>query len=97
MTMQIADHITDFGPGAGTLGGYITAQGTLPEILNNPNSLTGAYLSGKKIIELPAVRKKSSNFIHIQDVSLHNVHKATLAIPIGVLTCLTGVSGSGKF
>jgi excinuclease ABC subunit A len=96
MTMQIADHIIDFGPGAGALGGYITAQGSLEEILNHPDSLTGAYLSGRKEISLPNIRKTSNRYIQMENVSLHNVQKATLSIPIGVFTCFTGVSGSGK-
>ena len=96
MTMQIADHVIDFGPGAGALGGYITAQGSLSEILNNTKSLTGDYLSGRKSIPLPASRKKATGYIQMNEVSLHNVQKATLSIPTGVITCFTGVSGSGK-
>ncbi len=96
LTMQIADYILDFGPGAGKLGGEITAEGSLKSILKNPKSLTGAYLSGRKKIPLPLERKKASKFISIEDVSLHNIKNLTLKIPIGIFTCFTGVSGSGK-
>ncbi len=96
LTMQIADHILDFGPGAGKLGGHIIAQGSLPSILKNKDSLTGDYLSGRKKIPLPTTRKKSSDCILVKDVSLHNVKNVTLSIPIGLFTCFTGVSGSGK-
>lgn len=96
LTMQIADYILDFGPGAGRLGGQITARGTLSEILKNPNSLTGAYLSGKRKIALPLTRRSSKKHILIENASLHNLKNITVSIPVGTLTCLTGVSGSGK-
>ncbi len=96
LTMQIADYILDFGPGAGKLGGQILAKGTYDEILKNPNSLTGAYLSGQKSIPLPKKRRTSEEKIVIENISLHNLKNISTSIPIRVLTCLTGVSGSGK-
>lgn len=96
MTISLADYILDFGPKAGKEGGEITARGTLPEILNNPASLTGAYLSGRKKIPLPKTRKKSSAHLKIKNASLHNLKNLNLSIPVGVFTCVSGVSGSGK-
>lgn len=96
LTLQIADHVLDFGPEAGKLGGQITAEGSVESILNNPHSLTGDYLSGRKKIPLPKERKKASKFIEIRDVSLHNIKNLSASIPVGVFTSLTGVSGSGK-
>jgi excinuclease ABC subunit A len=96
LTMQIADYILDFGPEAGKLGGEVTARGTLDEILKNPDSLTGAYLSGRKKIPFSSRRKKASRFITLKDVSLHNINNVSINIPVGVFTCFTGVSGSGK-
>lgn len=95
LTIQLADYVLDFGPKAGKEGGEITAQGTLQEIKNNPNSLTGAYLTGKKKIPLP-LRQKFSSFLQIKDACLHNLKKITVEIPLHVWTCLSGVSGSGK-
>ncbi len=96
MTLQIADRILDFGPGAGRQGGEIVASGTLQEIQENPRSLTGAYLSGKKKVSIPQKRRISSRFLEIENGSLHNLHGFSAKIPIQTLCCITGVSGSGK-
>lgn len=96
LTMQIADYILDFGPGAGKQGGQILARGTFDEILKDPNSLTGAYLSHKKVIPIPKKRRSFSEKIVLKDISLHNLKNISTSIPIKALTCLTGVSGSGK-
>ena len=96
LTVSIADYILDFGPKAGKEGGKITAQGTLKEILKNPNSLTGAYLSGRMKVPIPTTRRKAKSFFTLKDCSLHNLKNFTIDIPIGVFSCITGVSGSGK-
>lgn len=97
LTVSKADYILDFGPHSGESGGHITAQGTYKQILKNPNSLTGAYLSGKKEIEIPEKRRKHNNeFITIKNASVNNLKNISTKIPIGLFTCLTGVSGSGK-
>lgn len=96
LTTQLADHLIDFGPGAGKQGGQIIAQGTIEEIKANPRSLTGAYLSGRKTIPLPEKRRKPTGHIQIQHASLNNLKNLTLDLPLGTLACLTGVSGSGK-
>ncbi|NMB09049.1 MAG: excinuclease ABC subunit UvrA, partial [Tissierellia bacterium] len=96
-TMYSADHIIDIGPGAGVHGGYIVAEGTVEEIKENPNSITGQYLSGKKSIEIPRERNKpNGNWVEIIGASENNLKNIDVKIPIGVLTCVTGVSGSGK-
>lgn len=97
LTVQNADYILDFGPGAGIHGGHLTAQGTYKQILKNCNSLTGAYLSGRKTVPMPAKRrapKKGS--LQIKHADAHNLKNISVDIPVGVLTCFTGVSGSGK-
>jgi excinuclease ABC subunit A len=96
LTIQMADYLLDFGPGAGKFGGHIIAEGPLEKILYNPDSLTGAYLSGRKKIPLPPTRKKPSGFIELSRVCLHNIKDLSVSIPRGVLCCFTGVSGSGK-
>jgi excinuclease ABC subunit A len=96
LTINTADYLIDFGPGAGRGGGQITAEGTLKQIKKNPNSLTGKYLSGKRQVDLPAKRKKSEKTILIQNALLHNLKGFDLNIPKGIFTCITGVSGSGK-
>lgn len=96
LTMREADRIYDFGPHSGSRGGYITSQGTLPEILNNPASLTGNYLSGRFQIPLPAKLRKPKGTITIENATLHNIQNLTVSIPTNVLVCITGVSGSGK-
>lgn len=95
-TVATADHIIDFGPGAGVHGGHITAQGSYASILKNPHSLTGAYLSGREKIEIPQIRREPHGFFTLENISIHNLKDLTIDIPIGILTCLTGVSGSGK-
>jgi excinuclease ABC subunit A len=96
LTVEIADYILDFGPGAGKHGGQILARGTLEEIKQSKTSLTGAYLSGRKQIPYPQVRRKGKKGLHIQNAHLHNLKNIDCEIPLGIFTCLTGVSGSGK-
>ncbi len=93
-----ADHVLDIGPGAGEHGGNIVAQGTPQEIMQNGDSLTGLYLSGKKCIAVPAKRNKADpkRWLQIQGASGNNLKGVTLKLPVGLLTCVTGVSGSGK-
>lgn len=93
-----ADHVIDIGPGAGVHGGEIVASGTPDDIINNPQSLTGRYLSGELTIEVPKTRcvYDSSRVIHLTGVTCNNLQKVSVAIPMGLMTCVTGVSGSGK-
>ena len=96
-TMREADYVVDIGPGAGVHGGEIVAQGTLDEILENPNSMTGLYLSGRKVIEIPEeTREGNGNFIEIKGASENNLKNINAKIPLGKFVCITGVSGSGK-
>ncbi|GHU74032.1 UvrABC system protein A [Clostridia bacterium] len=95
-TMFAADHIVDIGPGAGIHGGCVIAQGTVDEIMQNPNSLTGLYLSGKKSIAIPQKRRKPSGYLTIKSARANNLTGMDARIPLGVFTCVTGVSGSGK-
>ena len=97
-TMENADHILDMGPEAGTNGGQVIAQGTYEEIKKNKNSITGQYLSNKKRIEVPTMRRlaKNGRFVEINGASGNNLNNVNLKIPIGSFTCVTGVSGSGK-
>lgn len=96
-TMYMADHIVDIGPGAGIHGGHIVAEGTVEEIKDNPNSITGQYLSGKIKIEIPEKRKPvNGKWIEIIGAEENNLKKINVKIPIGLFTCVTGVSGSGK-
>ncbi len=96
--IRSADHIIDIGPGAGVHGGRIVAQGKLKDILNTPDSLTGAYLSGKRRIEIPARRTPNNpkRQLVLAGATGNNLQSVTLEIPLGLLTCVTGVSGSGK-
>jgi len=96
LTIELADKIIDFGPAAGKHGGSIMAEGTLEEIKANPDSLTGAYLSGSKKIPLPALRRTPTEFLSLSNAHLHNLKKIDVHIPIQAITCITGVSGSGK-
>lgn len=93
-----ADYIVDIGPGAGVHGGEIIAMGSLQDIIDAPNSLTGKYLSGVEKIEIPAVRTPTDdkNWLTLEGASGNNLRDVTLKIPTGVMTCVTGVSGSGK-
>jgi len=96
-TMRAADYLVDIGPGAGSHGGQVVAQGSLEAILNDPDSLTGAYLSGRKRIETPPQRRPGSGqSLILKNVSRNNLKHITVEIPLGKLVCLTGVSGSGK-
>ncbi|MDZ4992008.1 excinuclease ABC subunit UvrA [Clostridium perfringens] len=96
-TMREADYIVDIGPGAGEHGGQIVAAGTLDEIMENENSLTGQYLTGAKKVELPEERRKGNgNFITVKGAKENNLKNVTTKFPLGILTMVTGVSGSGK-
>ncbi len=95
--IRSADHVVDIGPGAGVHGGAVVAQGTPDEIIANPDSLTGDYLSGRKQIAVPASRTPlSEHWLRLLGASGNNLKKVDLHIPVGVMTCVTGVSGSGK-
>ena len=96
-TMRMADHIVDVGPGAGIHGGEIVAQGTVEDIINTENSITGQYLSGKRKIEVPESRRKGNgNFLKIIGAKQNNLKDIDVTIPLGEFVCVTGVSGSGK-
>ena len=96
MTICTADHIIDFGPAAGDFGGEILAQGSFEEICNDPDSITGQYLSGQKQISPLKKRKKSKESLKIKNARLHNLQKVNVSFPIGRMSCITGISGSGK-
>ena len=96
-TMYAADHIVDIGPEAGVNGGELVAQGTVEDIMNCPESITGQYLSGKKRIEVPETRRKGNGkFLEIKGAAENNLKGIDVKIPLGELVCVTGVSGSGK-
>ncbi len=95
-TMLAADYIVDVGPKAGSHGGAIVAQGTAKEIMKNKASITGAYLSGKIKIPVPKERRKPTGYLTIKGAAQNNLKNINVKIPLGVMTCVTGVSGSGK-
>ena len=95
-TMLAADFIVDIGPGAGEHGGEVVATGTAKEIMKNPNSITGAYLSKRIKIPMPDQRRKPTGFLEIKGARENNLQNIDVSLPLGIMTCVTGVSGSGK-
>lgn len=95
-TMMAADHILDMGPGAGSQGGHVIAQGTPQQIMGDPNSLTGQYLRGIQTVSVPLRQRKARGILSVVGAQKHNLKNVTARIPLGLLTCVTGVSGSGK-
>ena len=96
-TMKAADYLVDIGPGAGVLGGHIMAAGTPEEVMKNPNSLTGKYLTGEEKIEVPKKRRKGNGlYLEVKGAKEHNLKNINVKFPLGKFICITGVSGSGK-
>ena len=95
-TMRAADCIVDIGPGAGEHGGQLVAMGTAEDLMKNEDSITGAYLSGKLKIPVPSERRKPTGFLTIRGAAENNLRNIDVKIPLGIMTCITGVSGSGK-
>ena len=95
-TMYAADYIVDIGPGAGVNGGELVGEGTVEDLIKSPRSITGKYLSGELKIEVPKERRKPTGWIEVRGAKENNLKNINVKIPIGVMTCVTGVSGSGK-
>ena len=95
-TMRAADCIVDIGPGAGEHGGHLVAMGTAEDLMKNEDSITGAYLSGKLKIPVPSERRKPTGFLTVKGAAENNLKNIDVKIPLGIMTCITGVSGSGK-
>jgi excinuclease ABC subunit A len=95
-TMRAADHLIDMGPGAGEHGGRVVAQGTAADVEAVPESLTGQFLAGRRVIAVPAERRTPTGYVTIKGASQHNLKDVDVKVPLGVFCCVTGVSGSGK-
>jgi len=95
-TMLAADHVLDMGPGAGSHGGHVIAQGSPKQVMDDPRSLTGQYLRGTQTVAVPSRQRKPKGLLSVVDARKHNLKGVTAKIPLGLLTCVTGVSGSGK-
>ena len=95
-TMMAADHVLDMGPGAGSHGGHVIAQGTPQQVMADPESLTGRYLKGTQMVSVPQRNRKPKGFLSVLGAKKHNLKNITAKVPLGLLTCVTGVSGSGK-
>ncbi len=95
-TMRAADHLVDMGPGAGEHGGYVVAQGTAEEVSAVPESLTGQFLAGTRVIDVPKRRRRPRGYVVIEGAAEHNLQEISVKLPLGVMCCVTGVSGSGK-
>jgi excinuclease ABC subunit A len=95
-TIRMSDYVVDFGPGAGHLGGKVVFSGTPEELVKSKTSLTGAYLSGKRAIEMPETRRKPKAWLRIEGARLHNLDGLDVKLPVGVFSAVTGVSGAGK-